>query len=47
LHSLVGRGVLPAAYTTDDGAGVLYRGTQFVESVGYEVIETPLDVRRL
>jgi hypothetical protein len=25
--------VLPAAYATDDGAGVLYRGTDFVEAV--------------
>ena len=33
LHSLVGTGVLPAAYATDDGAGVLYRGTEFVEAV--------------
>jgi peptidase E len=33
LHRLVGGGVLPAAYATDDGAGVLYRGTDFVESV--------------
>ena len=33
LHKLVGEGVLPAAYATDDGAGVLYRGTEFVEAV--------------
>jgi peptidase E len=33
LHRLVGGGVLPAAYATDDGAGVLYRGTEFVEAV--------------
>jgi hypothetical protein len=24
---------LPAGYATDDGAGVLYRGTEFVEAV--------------
>jgi hypothetical protein len=24
---------LPAAYATDDGAGLLYRGTQFVEAL--------------
>jgi hypothetical protein len=24
---------LPAAYATDDGAGLLYRGTDFVEAV--------------
>jgi peptidase E len=33
LHRLVGDGTLPAAYATDDGAGVLYRGTEFVEAV--------------
>lgn len=33
LHSLVRDGVLPAAYATDDGAGLLYRGTYFVEAV--------------
>ena len=33
LHRLVGDKVLPAAYATDDGAGVLYRGTKFVEAV--------------
>lgn len=33
LHTLVGNGVLPAAYATDDGAGLLYRGTDFVEAV--------------
>ncbi len=24
---------MPAGYATDDGAGVLYRGTEFVEAV--------------
>jgi len=33
LHRLVGGGMLPAAYATDDGAGVLYRGTQLVAAV--------------
>jgi peptidase E len=33
LHRLVGEATLPAAYATDDGAGVLYRGTEFVEAV--------------
>ena len=33
LHTLVGEGVLPAAYATDDGAGILYRGTAFAEAV--------------
>jgi len=57
LQSLVGDGALPSAYATDDGAGVLYRGTEFVEAVAenggagaYFVEsgdETALDVRRL
>jgi hypothetical protein len=33
LHRLVGQEVLPAAYATDDGAGVLYRGTELAEAV--------------
>lgn len=33
LHRLIGDGVLPAAYATGDGAGVLYRGTQFAEAI--------------
>lgn len=30
LHRLVGDGTLPTAYATDDGVGVLYRGTEMV-----------------
>jgi peptidase E len=33
FQSLVGDGTLPAGYATDDGAGVVYRGTEFVEAV--------------
>jgi peptidase E len=33
LHQLVAEGVLPTSYATDDGAGLLYRGTQLVEAV--------------
>jgi len=33
LHTLISERVLAAAYATDDGAGVLYRGTDFVEAV--------------
>ena len=33
LRQLVGDGTLPAGYATDDGAGVLYRGTELVEAV--------------
>jgi peptidase E len=32
-ESLVADGTLPAGYATDDGAGVLYRSTEFVEAV--------------
>jgi len=33
FHQLVAAGVLPAGYATDDGAGVLYRGPDFVQAV--------------
>ena len=33
FQSLIGDGTLPAGYATDDGAGVLYRGTAFIEAV--------------
>jgi peptidase E len=33
FQSLIAEGRLPAGYATDDGAGVLYRGTEFVEAV--------------
>lgn len=33
FHELIASGTLPAGYATDDGAGVLYRGTDFVEAV--------------
>jgi peptidase E len=33
LHKLIGCGDLPAGYATDDGVGILYRGTEFVEAV--------------
>jgi hypothetical protein len=31
VHRLIGDGTLPAAYATADGAGLRYRGTEFVE----------------
>ena len=34
FQRLIADGTLPAGYATDDGAGVLYRGTEFVEAVG-------------
>lgn len=33
LHQLVGDGTLPQAYATDDGVGLVYRGTELVEAV--------------
>ncbi|MCW2562583.1 MAG: peptidase dipeptidase, partial [Mycobacterium sp.] len=32
-HQLIADGTLPPGYATDDGVGVLYRGTDFVEAV--------------
>lgn len=36
FQSLVGSAVLPAGYATDDGAGIRYSGTTFVEAVTEE-----------
>lgn len=36
LRRLVADGVLPRAYCTDDGAGLVYRGTELVEAVTQE-----------
>jgi peptidase E len=33
LQQLIGSGELPAGYATDDGVGILYRGTEFAEAV--------------
>ena len=33
FQSLIADGTLPAGYATDDGTGVLYRGTEFAEAV--------------
>lgn len=33
FQELIGTGVLPAGYATDDGVGILYRGTEFVEAL--------------
>jgi len=44
MHKLVGDGTLPDGYATDDGAGLVYRGTTLAEVVadragplGYEL----------
>ncbi len=36
LEQLVASGQLPTAYATDDGVGLLYRGTQLAEAVAQE-----------
>lgn len=48
FHSLIANGTLPAGYATDDGAGLLYRGTQLIEALAerdnagaYWVEQTP------
>lgn len=33
FHSLIADGTLPAGYATDDGVGLVYRGTEMVEAV--------------
>ncbi len=33
MHRLVGDGTLPRAYCTDDGVGLVYRGTELVEAL--------------
>ncbi len=33
FQRLIADGSLPAGYATDDGAGLVYRGTDFVEAV--------------
>ncbi|MEU4421925.1 peptidase E [Actinoplanes sp. NPDC024001] len=33
MHELIGRGVLPDGYATEEGAGLVYRGTTLAEAV--------------
>lgn len=33
VHAAVASGTLPTTYCTDDGVGLLYRGTEFVEAI--------------
>lgn len=57
FQRLIADGALPAGYATDDGTGVLYRGTDFVEAVSERdsvaayfvnaTEEVRLDTRRL
>jgi peptidase E len=48
MHKLIGKGILPDGYATDDGAGLVYRGTELSEVVadregpqGYELKRAP------
>ena len=48
MHELIGNGTLPDGYATDDGAGLVYRGTTLAEAVadregplGYELRRNP------
>jgi peptidase E len=48
MHKLIGEGTLPDGYATDDGAGLVYRGTRLTEVVadrrgplGYELKRAP------
>lgn len=47
-HRLVADGTLPGGHATDDGAGLVYRGTELVEAVAdrpaaaaYRVVQGP------
>ena len=33
MHELVAAGALPTTHCTDDGVGIVYRGTEMVEAV--------------
>ncbi|SCL39891.1 hypothetical protein GA0070624_6726 [Micromonospora rhizosphaerae] len=33
MHEFVGNGTLPTSHCTDDGVGLVYRGTRLVEAV--------------
>jgi hypothetical protein len=48
MHELIADGTLPDGYATDDGAGLVYRGTELAEVVadkdgpqGYALRRTP------
>ncbi len=47
LHQLVGNGSLPSAYATDDGAGLIYRGTEMTEAVTQDETKCAYFVERV
>jgi peptidase E len=46
FHSLIGDGTLAPGYATEDGVGVLYRGSRFVEAVAERAGKTAYYVSR-
>ena len=46
FHSLIGDGTLAPGYATEDGVGVLYRGSSFVEAVTEQAGKTAYYVSR-
>jgi hypothetical protein len=46
VHRLVADGTLGTTHCTDDGVGMLYRGTEFVEAVSEEAGKAAYVVRR-
>jgi peptidase E len=46
FHSLIGDGTLAPGYATEDGVGVLYRGSDFVEAVTEQAGKTAYYVSR-
>ncbi|HEV8066075.1 MAG TPA: hypothetical protein VGP46_14640, partial [Acidimicrobiales bacterium] len=47
VHKLVGDGVLPTTYCTDDGTGLHYVGTDMVEAVSETAGKTAWRVERM
>jgi peptidase E len=46
FRSLIAEGTLPAGYATDDGAGLLYRGTRLIEAVAENAAAGAYSVER-
>jgi len=46
MHSLVGDATLPAGYATDNGAALVYRGTELAEAVTEAEGALAYEVRR-
>jgi peptidase E len=46
MHTLIGDGTLPDGYATDDGAGLVYRGTRLAEVVADKVGPKGYELKR-